>query len=230
MYEILEGWNSCKIWRSVQGGRIANRLFYLSIPPDIFIDVARCVSHSSSSEKGWSRVIVEKPFGRDSKSSAELTKGLKQFLAEEQIYRFPFNSFCYLYTHAFNLKPRICNAKARNYNMCVFYWIVNFVWNLKKFDLFFLFLWWILHRFNKCIWQMYGNKANLITTICVQDWPLFGEGASWKPLCFKILQPCVWAPMVTAIHTKCSVPFLWRFWDRGSWGVLIVTFNFNPYN
>lgn len=70
-----------------EGGRLANRLFYLSIPPNIFIDVARCASRSSSSAKGWTRVIVEKPFGRDSVSSAELTTGLKQFLTEEQIYR-----------------------------------------------------------------------------------------------------------------------------------------------
>ncbi|MCO5573362.1 hypothetical protein L7F22_027131 [Adiantum nelumboides] len=70
-----------------EGGRLANRLFYLSIPPNIFIDVARCASRSSSSAKGWTRVIVEKPFGRDSESSAELTTGLKQFLSEEQIYR-----------------------------------------------------------------------------------------------------------------------------------------------
>jgi glucose-6-phosphate 1-dehydrogenase len=32
-------------------------------------------------------VIVEKPFGRDSESSAELTRGLKEYLTEEQIFR-----------------------------------------------------------------------------------------------------------------------------------------------
>ncbi|CAN5976090.1 unnamed protein product, partial [Sphagnum jensenii] len=68
-------------------GRVANRLFYLSIPPDIFVDVARCASCSASSSRGWTRVIVEKPFGRDAQSSAELTRGLKQHLTEEQIYR-----------------------------------------------------------------------------------------------------------------------------------------------
>lgn len=73
--------------KSHEGGRLANRLFYLSIPPNIFVDVARCASRSGSSVNGWTRVIVEKPFGRDSESSAELTRGLKQFLTEEQIYR-----------------------------------------------------------------------------------------------------------------------------------------------
>jgi glucose-6-phosphate 1-dehydrogenase len=30
---------------------------------------------------------VEKPFGRDSESSGELTRSLKKYLAEEQIFR-----------------------------------------------------------------------------------------------------------------------------------------------
>uniref|UniRef100_A0A7C8ZRS6 Glucose-6-phosphate 1-dehydrogenase n=1 Tax=Opuntia streptacantha TaxID=393608 RepID=A0A7C8ZRS6_OPUST len=70
-----------------EAGRVANRLFYLSIPPNIFIDAVRCASSSASSTSGWTRVIVEKPFGRDSESSAALTRGLKQYLKEDQIFR-----------------------------------------------------------------------------------------------------------------------------------------------
>ncbi|KAF7838929.1 glucose-6-phosphate 1-dehydrogenase, chloroplastic [Senna tora] len=70
-----------------EGGRTANRLFYLSIPPNIFIDAVKCASISASSGNGWTRVIVEKPFGRDSESSAALTKSLKQYLTEDQIFR-----------------------------------------------------------------------------------------------------------------------------------------------
>ncbi|CAL9198425.1 glucose-6-phosphate 1-dehydrogenase, chloroplastic-like [Musa acuminata AAA Group] len=68
-------------------GRLPNRLFYLSIPPDIFIDVVKSASQLGSSKDGWTRVIVEKPFGRDSQSSAALTRGLKQYLEEDQIFR-----------------------------------------------------------------------------------------------------------------------------------------------
>ena len=71
----------------MQGPRGSNRLFYLSILPNIFMDVVKCASRSASSENGWTRVIVEKPFGRDSESSAALTKGLKQYLVEDQIFR-----------------------------------------------------------------------------------------------------------------------------------------------
>ena len=71
----------------LQGSRVSNRLFYLSIPPNIFLDVVKCASKSTSSVNGWTRVIVEKPFGRDSESSAALTRGLKQYLVEDQIFR-----------------------------------------------------------------------------------------------------------------------------------------------
>ncbi|KAI3839413.1 hypothetical protein MKX03_016091 [Papaver bracteatum] len=70
-----------------EGGRISNRLFYLSIPPNIFINVVKSASCSASSSNGWTRVIVEKPFGRDSESSAALTRGLKEYLVEDQIFR-----------------------------------------------------------------------------------------------------------------------------------------------
>ncbi|CAD6264124.1 unnamed protein product [Miscanthus lutarioriparius] len=70
-----------------EGFRVSNRLFYLSIPPNIFLDVVKCASKSASSVNGWTRVIVEKPFGRDSESSAALTRGLKQYLVEDQIFR-----------------------------------------------------------------------------------------------------------------------------------------------
>lgn len=68
-------------------GRLANRLFYLSIPPDIFTAAVKSASCSAPSQFGWTRVIVEKPFGRDSESSRELTTSLKKYLTEEQIFR-----------------------------------------------------------------------------------------------------------------------------------------------
>ncbi|XP_031492872.1 glucose-6-phosphate 1-dehydrogenase, chloroplastic-like isoform X2 [Nymphaea colorata] len=76
-----------KKMKEKEGGRLSNRLFYLSIPPNVFVDAVRCASRSASSSVGWTRVIVEKPFGRDSESSGELTRGLKQHLTEDQIFR-----------------------------------------------------------------------------------------------------------------------------------------------
>ncbi|XP_043689510.1 glucose-6-phosphate 1-dehydrogenase 1, chloroplastic-like isoform X1 [Telopea speciosissima] len=73
--------------REKEVGRLPNRLFYLSIPPNIFVDVVRCAISRASSANGWTRVIVEKPFGRDLASSGELTRCLKQYLSEDQIFR-----------------------------------------------------------------------------------------------------------------------------------------------
>ncbi|KAK4781893.1 hypothetical protein SAY86_015995 [Trapa natans] len=73
--------------REKEGGKTSNRLYYLAVPPTQFVDVVRCASRRSSSENGWTRMIVEKPFGRDSESSSKLTLDLKQHLTEDQIFR-----------------------------------------------------------------------------------------------------------------------------------------------
>eukprot|EP00890_Picochlorum_soloecismus_P004071 jgi/Picsp_1/4665/NSC_02035-R1_glucose-6-phosphate dehydrogenase len=65
----------------------ADRIFYLSIPPHIFTSVAECASKAASSKTGWTRMIVEKPFGRDLESFRSLSNELYQYLEEEQIYR-----------------------------------------------------------------------------------------------------------------------------------------------
>lgn len=38
-------------------------------------------------DRGWNRIIIEKPFGRDASSSAELSNHLSKLFKEEQIYR-----------------------------------------------------------------------------------------------------------------------------------------------
>ncbi|KAI0241216.1 Glucose-6-phosphate 1-dehydrogenase [Lamellibrachia satsuma] len=67
----------------------ANRLFYLALPPSVYHDVTLNLhKHCMSSDpECWTRVIVEKPFGRDSQSSAELSEHLSKLFLEEQIYR-----------------------------------------------------------------------------------------------------------------------------------------------
>jgi glucose-6-phosphate 1-dehydrogenase len=65
----------------------ADRLFYLSIPPNIFTAVAASASRAASSQRGWTRMIVEKPFGRDLESFRALSRSLYEHLREDQIYR-----------------------------------------------------------------------------------------------------------------------------------------------
>ncbi|KZS12751.1 LOW QUALITY PROTEIN: glucose-6-phosphate 1-dehydrogenase [Daphnia magna] len=68
-------------------GPAANRLFYLAVPPFVFEAVTANIRSACMAKKGWTRVIVEKPFGRDLESSAHLSAHLASLFREEQIYR-----------------------------------------------------------------------------------------------------------------------------------------------
>lgn len=66
---------------------VANRIFFYSIPSEVFISVAKHSMTIASSNKGYTRVIVEKPFGKDSESSKKLSEELLRYISEDQIYR-----------------------------------------------------------------------------------------------------------------------------------------------
>ncbi|MCW3098667.1 MAG: glucose-6-phosphate 1-dehydrogenase [Chthonomonadaceae bacterium] len=69
-----------------------NRLFYLATSPDFYSMIAcnlqkhGLVSRQSSGD-GWTRMVIEKPFGRDLTSARELNAELHGVFDEEQIYR-----------------------------------------------------------------------------------------------------------------------------------------------
>lgn len=72
-------------------GAGGNRLFYLAIPPSVIGMVVERLGraglvHEPGAER-WSRVIVEKPFGRDLESARELNLLLFRVFDEEQVYR-----------------------------------------------------------------------------------------------------------------------------------------------
>lgn len=64
-----------------------NRLFYFAIPPTVFADAGMAVKTTAMSSRGWSRVIVEKPFGNDLESCKKLLKTLGEYFREDQLYR-----------------------------------------------------------------------------------------------------------------------------------------------
>ena len=66
---------------------IANRIFFLSVPPNLFVSVARNAIQEASSRTGYTRTIIEKPFGRDTASSRLLSEELLNIMSEDQIYR-----------------------------------------------------------------------------------------------------------------------------------------------
>jgi glucose-6-phosphate 1-dehydrogenase len=65
-----------------------NRLFYLSIPPTAFPEVIEGLGRTGLNRSlGWTRIVVEKPFGQDLESARELNRLILRYFAEEQIYR-----------------------------------------------------------------------------------------------------------------------------------------------
>ena len=75
-------------------GMSGNRLFYLSVSPSLFGAVTENLAASgmlkrraNDDDNGWSRVVVEKPFGHDLESAKELDRHLSRFVDESQVYR-----------------------------------------------------------------------------------------------------------------------------------------------
>jgi len=73
-------------------GQCTNKLFYLAVPPQYYEVI---FEHLSSSQAlalcdgidSWSRLLVEKPFGRDLATAQALEKKLCSLFKDEQIYR-----------------------------------------------------------------------------------------------------------------------------------------------
>lgn len=73
----------------------SNKLFYLSVPPTLYETIARGLSQSGlsvpciHSEGGdsYTRILVEKPFGKDLQTAQDLDRLFGELFEEEQIYR-----------------------------------------------------------------------------------------------------------------------------------------------
>lgn len=66
-----------------------NFIFYLSTPPSLYATIARALATAglNTEEKGWKRLIVEKPFGYTLESAVALNDALLENFSENQIYR-----------------------------------------------------------------------------------------------------------------------------------------------
>jgi glucose-6-phosphate 1-dehydrogenase len=72
-------------------GTEGNRLYYLSTPPSVFGKIVQQLAAAGlgprDQRKGWSRIIVEKPFGTDLVSARNLQAEITKVFEEKQIYR-----------------------------------------------------------------------------------------------------------------------------------------------
>jgi glucose-6-phosphate 1-dehydrogenase len=80
--------------RGTSGG---NRLFYLATPPDSYPAIVSQLGEvglnghapgpRDGAGRGWTRIIIEKPFGRDLASAQQLNDHVLQVFDERQVYR-----------------------------------------------------------------------------------------------------------------------------------------------
>ena len=68
-------------------GTGGNRLFYLAIPPSAIATVAEKVGARRGEWGGWTRMIVEKPFGTDRDSARRLNDEIHATFEEREIFR-----------------------------------------------------------------------------------------------------------------------------------------------
>jgi glucose-6-phosphate 1-dehydrogenase len=65
-----------------------NRVFYLALPPNAFPGtIERLGLEGLNKSDGWTRVVIEKPFGRDLGSARALNEVVHRHFLESQIYR-----------------------------------------------------------------------------------------------------------------------------------------------
>ncbi len=106
--EVWERFSSCLFYESVDlqqkddikklGNRLqeidrlkathGNRTFYLSISPKYYLDACRALAEEGLlKEENKSRLVIEKPFGRDYGSAKELNRSVQKCAKEKQIFR-----------------------------------------------------------------------------------------------------------------------------------------------
>ncbi|WP_332697685.1 glucose-6-phosphate dehydrogenase [Halalkalibacter lacteus] len=65
-----------------------NRIFYMAMSPEYFGTIASNLkSEKLTDSNGWTRLIIEKPFGRDLPSAEKLNNEIRQAFSEDEIYR-----------------------------------------------------------------------------------------------------------------------------------------------
>ncbi len=69
-----------------------NRIFYMALPPSVYQSAAHMIGQVGLADEkqngnGWSRIVVEKPFGTDLKTAEDLDQSLSRDFREHQIFR-----------------------------------------------------------------------------------------------------------------------------------------------
>jgi glucose-6-phosphate 1-dehydrogenase len=69
--------------------KVKNVLFYLATPPEEYSVIVERIGDTNIHHlvKGWTRIVIEKPYGHDIESAQQLEEKVHQVFTEKQIYR-----------------------------------------------------------------------------------------------------------------------------------------------
>jgi len=65
----------------------AQRVFYLSVPPEASKSIIELLGQSGLSKKGESKLLLEKPFGTNLENAGDLARHIDKYFSPEQVYR-----------------------------------------------------------------------------------------------------------------------------------------------
>ena len=77
-------YNSLEKWFDHSKNKV--RVYYLATPSSVFGDIAKSLDQSNLITHD-SRIVLEKPLGKDGDSSAEINQKILQYFSEDQVYR-----------------------------------------------------------------------------------------------------------------------------------------------
>ena len=86
-FEDLSGYK--KLGALIEKLKVKNVLYYLATPPEDYAIIVEKIGAARINKRdgGWTRVVIEKPYGRDIDSANQLEEAVHKVFSEKQIYR-----------------------------------------------------------------------------------------------------------------------------------------------
>jgi glucose-6-phosphate 1-dehydrogenase len=86
-FEEIDGYFRLKELLDANGP--VNCLLYLAAPPDTYQSIVKNIAESrlNENQEGWTRIVVEKPYGNDLESAQALDEAVHRVFDETQVYR-----------------------------------------------------------------------------------------------------------------------------------------------
>ncbi|KAJ2255596.1 Glucose-6-phosphate 1-dehydrogenase [Coemansia sp. RSA 454] len=79
--------NEQEMGRRADGQEERVHIYYLALPPSVFVSVSEQIKHNVYDASCTNRVVIEKPFGHDLESSRALSTSIGALFEEDEVYR-----------------------------------------------------------------------------------------------------------------------------------------------